>query len=272
MGGGIEYALKATMGNPPHATRLPVEERAAVSEQGTQDKRRQRPVYTLETFYRSKEWETLRQIIIAERTRPDGFVYDEETGRPILRPYDLILHHKIFLTEENVNDATIALNPDNIEIVSHRTHNRLHDRLGMARREVFLVYGPPLAGKTSWVQESKSAADLVLDLDAIWLSVTGGPRYSKPPKLRAVVFRIRDELLDIVKHRYGKWSKAYIIGGYPNTAERERLTQELGAVPVYIEASQEECLRRLEQDEERNHEEWRGYIADWFTRYTPPVG
>lgn len=230
-------------------------------------------MYTLETFYKSKEWEAFRQVIIAERTRPDGFIYDEETGKPILRPYDLILHHKIFLTEENVNDATVAFNPDNIEVVSHRTHNRLHDRLGMARREVFLVYGPPLAGKTTWVKESKSDGDLVLDLDNIWESITGLPRYVKPPKLRAVAFRLRDDLLDIIKHRFGKWSKAYIIGGYPNTAERERLLQELGAVPIFIEASETECMQRLENIADgRNADEWREYIADWFARYTPPVG
>ena len=122
-------------------------------------------MFTLETFYKSKEWETFRQVIIAERTRPDGYVYDEETGKPIIKPYDLILHHKEPLTEDNVNDATIAFNPDNIEVVSHRTHNRIHDRLGMARRQVFLVYGPPLAGKTTWVQASKSDGDLVIDMD-----------------------------------------------------------------------------------------------------------
>ncbi len=102
-------------------------------------------MFTLETFYKSKEWEIFRQVIINERTKPDGHIYDEETGKPIVKPYDLILHHKEPLTEENVNDATIAFNPANIEVVSHKTHNRIHDRLGMGRREVFLVYGPPLA-------------------------------------------------------------------------------------------------------------------------------
>ena len=92
-------------------------------------------------FYRSDEWETFRKIIIQERTREDGLIYDEETGKPILKRYDLILHHKIELTEENVHDATIALNPDNIEIVSFRTHNIIHDRIGYSTRSVFLVYG-----------------------------------------------------------------------------------------------------------------------------------
>jgi hypothetical protein len=76
----------------------------------------------------------------------------------------------------------------------------------------------------------------------------------------------------MVKHRAGKWVKAYIIGGYPNTAERERLAQDIGASLVYVEATQEECLRRLEADEQRKKDEWTEYIADWFDRYTPPVG
>lgn len=228
-------------------------------------------MYSLDTFYKSKEWETFRQIVIADRTKPDGFVYDEETGRPIVRPYDLILHHKIPLTEDNVNDVMISLNPDNIEIVSHKTHNAIHDRLGMGRREVLLVYGPPLAGKTSWVREAKSDGDLVVDLDSIWSCVTGLPRYVKPPKLRGVVFKIRDQLLDMIKHRFGKWTKAYIIGGYPNTGERERLINELNATPVFIEATQEECLERLENTTDgRNVDEWADYIADWFGRFTPP--
>ena len=200
-----------------------------------------------------------------------GYVYDEETGRPIVKPYDLILHHKTALTEENVNDAAVAFNPDNIAIVSHRTHNRIHDRLGMGRREAFIVYGPPLAGKSSWVREAKGDGDLVVDLDSIWQAVTGLPRYEKPARLRAVVFRIRDTLLDMVKHRAGKWVKAYIIGGYPNTAERERLAQDIGASLVFIDTTQEECLRRLADDEERDKDEWAGYITDWFEKYTPPV-
>lgn len=228
-------------------------------------------MFTLDTFYKSKEWEAFRQVIIAQRTKPDGFIYDEETGKPITKPYDLILHHKEPLTEENVNDATIAFNPANIEVVSHKTHNRIHDRLGMARREVFLVYGPPLAGKTTWVQDAKSDGDLVIDMDNLWQAVTGLPRYSKPAKLRSVVFRLRDDLLDAVKHRFGKWTKAYIIGGYPSTGERERLTKELQATPVFIQATQDECLQRLQETEDRNRDEWAEYISEWFLRYTPPV-
>ena len=229
-------------------------------------------MFTLFTFYRSDEWQRFRDTIIAERTQEDGYIYDEVTGKPILKAYDLILHHKTELTEENVNDSSISLNPENIMVVSHKTHNQIHDRFEhRTMRQVFIVYGAPLAGKSSWVKDNKADGDLVLDIDSIWEAVSGGDRYIKPARLKAVVFRIRDELLDITRHRLGKWRNAYIIGGYPLSNERERLAQELHARVIHIDTGKAECLRRLENDTTgRDKKEWTQYIEEYFDRLTPP--
>ena len=156
-------------------------------------------------FYRSKEWENFRKVVIAERVKEDGFVYDEVTGKPIVKAYDIILHHKIELTEENIFDFSISLNPDNIMIVSHKTHNLIHNKLGYGMREVFLIYGAPLSGKSSFVNENKLEGDLVIDMDSLWEAVSGCNRYVKPNRLKSVVFRLRDDLIDMVKYRFGKW-------------------------------------------------------------------
>lgn len=223
------------------------------------------------SFYRSREWEKLRETIIADRIHDDGFVYDEVTEKPITRAYDIILHHKIELTEENVNDYDISLNPQNIMIVSHKTHNYLHDKLGYSRREVFLVYGAPLSGKSTYVKESMSVGDMVVDIDSIWQSISNLPRYEKPAKLKSVVFKVRDCELEAVKYRLGKWHNAYVIGGYPLQGERERLIKELGAREIFIDATEEECMERLAAaGDGRDKAEWEGYIREWFDRYDPP--
>lgn len=221
---------------------------------------------TLDNFYQSKEWENFRRIVIAERTREDGFVYDEVTGKPILKRYDMILHHKEFLTEDNVNDVNISLNPDNIMIVSHKTHNKIHDKLGYRRKEIYIVYGSPLSGKTSFVKENMSEGDLLIDMDSIWECISGQKRYIKPPRLNAIAFMIRDNLIDAVKHRLGQWQSCYICGGYPLISERERLSKELGARLIYIESTKEECLARLENSD-RDKAEWKKYIDTWWNRY-----
>ncbi len=229
-------------------------------------------MYTRFTFYRSTEWRKLLDTLKAERLDNNGNIICEYCGKPIVRAYDCIGHHKEELTEENVNDYSVALNPDNIALVHHKCHNYIHNKFGHKQREVFIVYGAPLAGKSSWVAEAKTDSDLVIDMDNIWQCITGGERYSKPPKLNAVAFSIRNTLIEAVKYRQGKWDNAFVIGGYPLQAERERLARELGAREVLIEATEEECLARLEADTSgRDKDKWRGYIAEWFTRYHPPL-
>lgn len=227
--------------------------------------------YTLDTFYRSDAWRRLREVVINDRTGPDGYIRDEVTGQPILQRYDIILHHVIHLTEDNVNDASIALNPDNLQVVSLRTHNKLHERLGYRRREIWLVYGPPLSGKTAYVNSVLIPGDLVCDLDSVWQCVSGQPRYSKPAPLNGVVFRLRDTILDCIRTRAGHWSNAYIVGGYPLQSERERICRTYGAREIYIDTPRETCLQRLqEQPEGRDIAAWTGYIDEWFRRFTPP--
>lgn len=228
-------------------------------------------MFDLFSFYRSKEWTQLLQQLKVERADADGQVICEYCQKPIVKAYDMIGHHKIELTEENVNDFNISLNPDNISFVHHRCHNYIHNKLGYSVRKIYLVYGAPLSGKSTWVEQNKNEGDLIIDIDDIWQCVSGCERYKKPNRLKSVVFKVRDTLLDTVKYRFGKWCNAYIIGGYPLQSERERLCRELGAEEIFIQASKAECLARLEADAERSGiDEYKSFIDRWFELYTPP--
>ena len=92
------------------------------------------------SFYRSNEWRKLLDNLKHERLDDDGQIICEHCGKPIVKAYDIIGHHIIELTEENVNDYDISLNPQNIKLVHHKCHNIIHNKLGYANREVFLVY------------------------------------------------------------------------------------------------------------------------------------
>lgn len=202
-----------------------------------------------------------------ERVDANGYIICEHCGRPITRAYDCIGHHKTELTEENYTDYNISLNPLNIALVHHKCHNLIHNKLFSGNRQVFIVYGSPLSGKSSYVREAMTEGDLVIDLDSIWECVSGCERYVKPARLKSVVFAVRDNLLESVKYRRGKWLNAYIIGGYPYKAERDRLMDSLGAREVFIDTDMETCLQRLCSCEERNTDEWERYIKDWWLQY-----
>ena len=222
----------------------------------------------LTDFYRSKPWIELMQIIKFERVNDEGLIICEYCHKPIVAKYDCIGHHIIELTENNYIDANISLNPNNIMLVHHKCHNKIHDRLGLSYiKQVYLVYGSPLSGKSSWVKDNMNYGDLVVDMDSIWQCISGQDKYIKPNRLRANVFAIRDSLIDMIRVRRGNWLNAYIIGGYPLISERERLIKSLGAREVFIDTPKEECIRRLASN--NRPKEYEKYILDWWEQYRP---
>lgn len=226
---------------------------------------------TLSEFYTSQTWRKFRENLILERiSKTDGLLYDEFSGKPILNTYDIVLHHIQPLTMQNVNDYSISLNPKNIQIVTHKSHNEIHKRFGYCtQRKVYYVYGAPCSGKTTFVNNNKGNSDLIVDIDNVWECVTGGERYNKPQALKTNAFIAFDCLLDMVKTRAGKWEKAWIIEGGARKADRERKIKVLGAEPIYIDTDKATCLSRLANDEKRIEciNEWQGFIEKWFTDY-----
>ena len=220
----------------------------------------------MKKFYKSDEWALLIRQLKLDRVNNDGDLICEYCGKPIVKKYDCIGHHKKELTDANVNDYSISLNPDNIMLVHHKCHNIIHERWGHERsKKVYLVYGPPCSGKTSWVREVAGQDDIILDMDSIWQMITVNDRYVKRERLKQNVFGIRDCILDQIRMRVGKWKNAYVIGGYPFSMERTRLEQSLGCECIFIYEDKETCLERARVSERHG---WDKYIEQWFMNYS----
>ncbi len=219
----------------------------------------------LKSFYASDPWINFRLALIAERGNKC-----EKCGRTIARSIEIIGHHKIELTPENVHDVNISLNPDNVLLVCHACHDQIHYRFGhKPEHAVYLIYGPPLSGKKSLVLQQMKRGDLVVDMDRLYYAVSMLPSYDKPDNLLINVRGIHNLLIDNIKTRYGRWNNAWIIGGYADPYKRNRLADDLGAELVFCNVSMEESMRRLELDEDRRFrkDEWEGYIRKWFEEY-----
>jgi hypothetical protein len=219
----------------------------------------------LQTFYASSRWRKLRDVIIAERDPMCA-----KCGKVIADPLDCELDHIHDLTPENVTDTTISLNPDNIQILCHSCHDQKHNRFGhQSEHGVFLIYGPPLSGKVTYVKTHMQHGDLVVDMDRLYSAVSMLPEYDKPIGLLRNVLGLRNLLIDNIKTRNGKWNSAWVIGGYPEKYKREQLANDIGAELIYCEASKEECTARLSIDLDRQcrKDEWVGYITKWFENY-----
>ena len=226
-----------------------------------------------QAFYKSRQWENFVRLLRSERAAENGAVLCEHCGKPIIKAYDCIAHHIIELTEENVDDVSVSLNPENIKLVHFKCHNQIHRRFGYGKaarviQNVFLVYGSPCSGKTTWVDSVAESCDIIMDIDRIWGAVRSGScgLYEKPAELKNNVFAVRDCLLDMIRVRRGKWHNAYVIGGYPLQGERERLADSLNAKMIFIDTPKGICLERAKL----KNAEWIGFVENWFAKYVPP--
>lgn len=219
------------------------------------------------SFYRSKEWESLRQIITTERVNDQGDLICEYCNQAIVRPYDAICHHVQELNEINVHDATVSLNPENIQIVHHRCHNKIHDRWQGGRvsgtRHVYVVWGSPCAGKSEYVQANASRYDLVIDIDRLFESLgVDGNRSA----VKTNVMTIYRTLIDMVKTRNGRWRTAWIVRTLPYQIDRERMQKEIGGAElIHIDTDQDTCMT-IAKDRGGDWEEW---VEEYWKKYQP---
>lgn len=223
-------------------------------------------------FYKSKKWRDLLTMIKMERTNSLGLNSCEKCGKPMVGRKSAIGHHVIELTEENVDDVTISLNQDNVELVCHQCHNDIHNRFGAQHKpkSVYLVYGAPSSGKLDWVAQNATQHDLVVEIDRLHNAISTNPLHIKSKSLNSAVFKLREQLYDIIKYRAGDWQNAYIVATLPYVGDRERLAIELNITDtIYIESTIEECFNNVDNDDEIiNKGEIKRFINQWFEDYT----
>lgn len=236
----------------------------------------------LKAFYNSQAWQLCRNEIIITRAdqSEDKRLHCEMCGKILQDKGDIILHHSpTELTEQNVDDVMVSLNPDNIKVVCFKCHNVAHGRVWNGAkhfkrvdRAVYLVYGAPLSGKSSFVRQNMAYGDIVVDVDKLFNAVSFRQLYDKPDRLLNNVLSVRDKIIEDIKYRHGGWLAAWIIGGYPQKQPREKLAADVGAELVYIEATREDCLERLKQCRDyraEHYEDYSKYIDNWFARFVP---
>jgi len=223
-------------------------------------------------FYRSREWNELRKLLILENIKKNGNLVCQDCGKTILKDYECIAHHIQEITQQNLNDINVTLNKDNIRLICFSCHNLIHKRFSGERyREVYLVCGSPCSGKSTFVKNNATKDSLIVDLDTIYEMIGVNQRYVNNPRLKSVVFEVRNSLYESIKMRRGKWDDAYVITTEPFLMARKRLAEMLGAKIIMIEATKEECLKNLYADKDRVlfQKDWEGYINDFFEKYQP---
>lgn len=193
-------------------------------------------------------------IRVAEGRRMLGFPVEDE--------------HEIYLRPANLRQ--IPAGPLRVQTDS-RTEALARFMASMEpfRVPTTLVCGPPGSGKTTYVSDRAERGDLIIDMDKLFVAISGQPVYDKPEALLPFALRARNAAEDRltldseVRH-------AWVIKGAPEKAQREEMAKR-GADVVVLAVPAEECLERIANDPERQGLDvpWEQLISDWWTKYEP---
>lgn len=75
------------------------------------------------SLYKSKAWQKTREAY----ARSVGGLCEICWKNGVLRPGEIV-HHKIHITPDNINDPSITLSFDNLQLVCRDHHAQIHDR------------------------------------------------------------------------------------------------------------------------------------------------
>lgn len=133
---------------------------------------------------------------------------------------------------------------------------------------VYIVWGPPAAGKTTYVREHKMSGDLIVDFDLIKQAVSMEPKTGNIGDLYPLAEGVREYLYQKIETRDVAAENAWVIGSLANSGERQALAHRLAAKLIFIDTSYGECVRRAMKDAERKDKELQLFIIDkWFSNY-----
>jgi 5-methylcytosine-specific restriction protein A len=128
--------------------------------------------------------------------------------------------------------------------------------------QLIIAFGPPGSGKTTWAMNQH--ADLLIDVDLIWIDVTGLAMYTKPEQHRKLVYAKRDKLINqIATLRKGQIA---ILVSTNLTVNKVKEAIELYKPTIKeFRVSKEVCIDRINQDSRREEKQKHiDLVNEWY--------
>ena len=138
--------------------------------------------------------------------------------------------------------------------------------------KVKLVYGCPCSGKSTYVGEHATEADLIYDYDALLSAMTTQKEHlAARHKAHFILLELRKSLVDIASQKESI-ETLWMQCRWPTDTLKEILEGQ-DVEEVFIQATKDECYERLEADDSRpDKDEWKAIIDAWFEEHGGSAG
>ncbi|MEE4493569.1 AAA family ATPase [Streptomyces sp. BE230] len=126
---------------------------------------------------------------------------------------------------------------------------------------LFVVCGPPAAGKSSWIRAHAKAADIVIDLDLIALAMAGpgADHHNHSPELLRIVYRARTAAIHEAEQVLDR-TDVYLIHTMPGAKARTRY-KRLGARIITVDPGEAIVRQRVKDMRQPAME---GVVTRWY--------
>lgn len=110
---------------------------------------------------------------------------------------------------------------------------------------VYLIYGSPCSGKSTYIKEHMKDGDLLCDVDLIYEAISSHEAHDADLDVHEVALQLKSALLDIIHDRQGNWQNAYVVS-IANTKEKLQADKERVNADecIFIDTPYEVCMER----------------------------
>lgn len=113
---------------------------------------------------------------------------------------------------------------------------------------IYLVYGSPCSGKSTYIKEHIQSGDIVCDVDRLYSAISFNEEHQTELYAQEVASMLYANLLDIVRERKGNWKNAFVVS-LANT--KEKLKAEMERINadecIFIDTPYEVCMERAKE-------------------------
>lgn len=128
---------------------------------------------------------------------------------------------------------------------------------------VYLVYGAPCSGKSTYIKEHMTYSDVVCDVDLIYQAISGNDPHEADLWVHEMALKLYYSLLDMIKEREGGFKDAYVVSIASTDEEvRNAMDRVRADKAVFIDTPRGVCLQRA--DERKDSDAFKLLIEEWF--------
>lgn len=113
---------------------------------------------------------------------------------------------------------------------------------------VYLIYGAPCSGKTTYVKERMGSGDIVCDVDRLYSAVSYNEEHQTELYAQETATSLYNVLIKMIHDRQGNWKNAYVIS-LANTKEQvQEMKDRINADEcILINTPYEVCMDRAKE-------------------------